>query len=176
MGVRFDIAAGKTDFGGNPSEYSNTVWVDYNKEIEYIYDWSTDACISFSISYSLGNGQLPPNANFVGTILLGAQPVHEYFFPISADGVSLEIEIGLMAGSCLPYNVEYYNTSNNSTAPTLALTEALWNVVPSVPPFAFRLPASCSSNNLVSHANFLENPKVQAVRDSLRLRALINNE
>mmetsp|Transcript_115629 Transcript_115629/g.172801 ORF Transcript_115629/g.172801 Transcript_115629/m.172801 type:complete len:231 (+) Transcript_115629:56-748(+) len=142
--IRFDILAGKTNLGGSPVSYSDSIWQDFENKIEYILDRNTNICISQPLNLPF-SGQLPSNSQYGGALLVGSQPVHEYFFPQTLANTTYQVEVGLMSGTCLPFNIEIYKMGSQ---PRMVMTEAVFNAVPMIPPFVMEIPSQCTSSSL----------------------------
>lgn len=155
--LRFDVVAGFDNFGGVDTTYSVSIFENYNTNIGYVYDQSSKTCASVPITVPLGGGEIPSNSIYAGQILIGSQPVSEYVF----GNAEYKIEVGITTGSCLLYNVGIYNTTI-SGQPNLVLTEAFWNVVPSVSPYIFDPPSVCT-NNLVHFSQLSDETRRKAL-------------
>ena len=168
--IRVDILSGKTNLGGSASSYSMSIWMDYKNQLEYILDRTTNECTSVALTTPISGGQLPSNANYGGALLLGSQPVHEYFYPQHYEGKTYQFEVGLMSGTCLPYNVEIFNTTTAGDPHKLLMSEALWNVIPLVPAYVMDVPSQCTTSSPLLQADL--GHRIESVRHSLRLHAL----
>lgn len=102
-----------------------------------------------------------------------AQPVREYYFPGSYNGKTYELEMGLLAGTCLLFNVDVV-TKNNGVPQNLFMTETFLNAIPYNPPFVFDLPPQCA-NAKVGEAEGRIGEKARKVMEGLNFHhALLN--
>eukprot|EP00339_Tiarina_fusa_P019276 CAMPEP_0117015628 /NCGR_PEP_ID=MMETSP0472-20121206/12447_1 /TAXON_ID=693140 ORGANISM="Tiarina fusus, Strain LIS" /NCGR_SAMPLE_ID=MMETSP0472 /ASSEMBLY_ACC=CAM_ASM_000603 /LENGTH=202 /DNA_ID=CAMNT_0004719465 /DNA_START=114 /DNA_END=719 /DNA_ORIENTATION=+ len=170
--IRIDILDGKTNLGGSPSTYSVSFWQDYANQIEYILDRTSNVCTSIPLTTHIGSGQLPSDAIYGASLLLGSQPVYEYFYKEHYEGMTYQFEVGLMSGTCLPYNVEIFNTTSNGNPHKLVATEAFWNAVPSVPPFVLDIPSECTSSSVQLLHAFDLDKRIFSIHESLRFHAV----
>ena len=165
--VRVDIADGKTNIGGTTTTYTISVWQDFKNKIEYVLDRSDNTCTSFPLTTHIGSGQLPADARYGGAILVGSQPVHEYWYPTTYNGQTYHIEVGLNSGTCLPFDVNFFNATASGTPQKLVLAESIFNAVPYIPPFVMEIPSICTSQSLASEvAN-----KISHIRHALAMHS-----
>ena len=158
--VRFDVIAGVENFSGAEVSYSISVFQNYNTGTSYVFDHSDKTCSSVPLTTSLGSGELPSDSTYSGQILIGSQPIQEFFFPNQIGSDTFSIQVGVTAGGCQAYNVDVYNSTIPAQS-TLILAEAFWNYIPSVSPFVFDPPAACT-NNLVHFLHLSEEVRRKA--------------
>ena len=148
--IRVDVADGISNIKGTTTTFTISVWQDFKNKIEYVLDRSDNTCSSFPLTTPIGSGQLPADARYGGDILVGSQPVHQFWFPTTSNGQTYRIEIGLNSGTCLPFDVNIFNATASGTPQKLIMAESVFNAVPSVPPFVMEIPSMCTSQSLAS--------------------------
>lgn len=166
--IRVDVSLGKVKVGDASVTYNITEWIDFSNHVKYLLDRTTGECSSSFTPLTLPSGQIPSNFTYSRTKLFGSQPVHEYFYSKHFHGLNYQIEVGLNAGTCLPFNVEMYKTTQSGEPLQLLTTISMFNTVAYVPPFALEIPPECTS----SFKNTIPNSRTNYIREAIELLML----
>jgi len=122
-----------------------TVWLDYASQVEYLYDRSTQKCVSYDLTSPMMEIQIPDDASFAETYLIGSEYVSSWYLPPNGD---LFETLDVTADSCLPVQQIFVNqTSNNQVFPSM-ITD-FNDMVPFVPPFVFDTIDACNNAKII---------------------------
>jgi len=121
-------------------DYSITesVYLDYDNEIAYYYDRTDDYCTYDELTGELNQPEIPFDATYEGTYLIGSQGIDVWVTPDDEETVEV---LGVTENSCYPVIDTIVNTTTNY--PIVAQT--IWNVLPELPPFYFDIPDACKT-------------------------------
>jgi len=121
-------------------------WVQGKTNTSYILNYDTMTCMKMG-AFPLGQQMYPNNVVYLGEVLIGAQPIQNFFFPTVPGAMNLSMEATVVPGTCLPVSAVVLNTTmNNGTNSTSVIaTQSYWDAVPQVPPFIFNVPSMCTS-------------------------------
>jgi len=125
--------------GGQSANIS--AWINYNEGIEYVLDQNTGECESVSYTGPPSTNMFPPQASYLNNFMIGSQSFDAYYVSGVTGVNNVQGEFTVTTGSCYPGSAALFNTSMGT--PMLIFSEALWNVVNSVPAYIFDVPNSC---------------------------------
>jgi len=125
--------------------YTLTVWLDYNKGMGYYYERDTDTCTSSEIDGSLNDPQLPDDSDYLGTVLIGTQPVDQWLTPDDSDSGMYGL-VSVAEGTCWPVLSIMLNDTTNAPM----MTQTFWDFLPQLPPFYFDIPDICMNSRKVA--------------------------
>jgi len=130
-----------------------TAWIDYDSQMQYILDRKTNKCESMTFDYPMGSNTLPANAKYTGSYFIGTQETDTYWIDSYPGFPGWAFETVVVTGTCFPVSTTIVNTTSQMS---IVLVETLWNIVDTVPPYVFDIPAMCKSS-LVKRSSAIPN-------------------
>lgn len=133
-------------FGGKKEDFINgTVFYDFAQGKGYHFSRTNETCKSFAIKAKMMPPTIPETADFLGSVMLGAQSVETWHISSDDEGDKKNwgAIVSLTEGSCLPLSMMAYDADTEK----VKYSTQFWNVVPSVLPFSFEMPEICKKEN-----------------------------
>jgi len=129
----------------NSSMTNLTFWVNGMTNMSYMMNYDTMSCMKMG-AFPVGQQMYPNNSMYLGEVLIGSQPIQNFFFPSIPGQMNLSMEGTVIPGTCLPVSAVILNTSmsNGMNNTYVIATQSYWDAVPQVPPFIFNVPSMCS--------------------------------
>jgi len=130
--------------------YTETLWLDYDNEIAYIYYRDTDMCNSADLTNSMPYVSIPNGSYYEGDFIIGNQAIDNWITPHS-DGS--EDVLTVTRDTC--FIVTY--TKSNFTSGTAEIDSTYYDFLPDLTPFYFDIPALCTNaSKKVSTEEFMK--------------------
>jgi len=135
----------------NASMTNLTFWVNGMTNMSYMMNYDTMSCMKMG-AFPVGQQMYPNNSMYLGEVLIGAQPIQNFFFPSIPGEMNLSMEGTVIPGTCLPVSAVILNTTmmNGMNMTYVIATQSYWDAVPQVPPFIFNVPSMCSGIGMKS--------------------------
>jgi len=125
------------ELGKNSSVHGLTSsWLDYSSSIGYTLFRDTGMCESYSLVFGMVSLQIPPDASYEGSALLGTQSVDTW---LANFGGGYDTQVTVTTGTCYTLSISQFN----ATTGEVYMVESIWNVTPGLPLFYFDIPQAC---------------------------------
>jgi len=119
-----------------------TFWMDYNKDVGYAYNRVDHECYEFTPNKTLYEPQIPKDAIWEGTRVIGSQSIDSWMFKDDEEE-DLFMLLGVTPETCIPTSFTIIDSSEHRPV----YISELWNYLPELPPFYFDLPTECDNNS-----------------------------
>jgi len=120
-------------------DITESLYLDYNNQLIYIFDRDTETCTYDDLTGELQQPEIPFDATFEGTFMIGSQPVDTW---VTQDDDGTIDVLTVTDATCFAVTETIVNVTTNIAT----LSETFWNFLPTLPPFYFDLPDECKSN------------------------------